>query len=226
MVEALVTCGYKAAMIKTLTNRDATRDNILDHLTWLLKNNNPGDSLVFYFSGHGSYRNDTNGDEPDGKDEVICPHQSLTFISDDVLHERLKELPGTVNLDVFLDCCHSGSGIREDGEIRVRFMDPPKERLARRAEPRSARFMAPREEASDHTLWAACRSDQKSFERPLEGKVRGVFTYHLTRELLRTQGNIKRSELHKRVKNAISIPFKQEPQLETDSTNRNEFIFT
>lgn len=33
----------------------------------------PGDSLFFHFSGHGSQQYDRNGDEEDGYDETICP---------------------------------------------------------------------------------------------------------------------------------------------------------
>ena len=32
-----------------------------------------GDSLVFYFSGHGLRQPDFNNDERDGFDETICP---------------------------------------------------------------------------------------------------------------------------------------------------------
>ena len=50
----------------------------------------PGDVLVFYYSGHGSQVRDRNGDElTDGLDEIICPYDMDwdrgTYILDDDL---------------------------------------------------------------------------------------------------------------------------------------------
>ncbi|KAL2492361.1 Metacaspase-3 [Abeliophyllum distichum] len=43
-----------------------TRKNIEDGFKWLTRDLQFGDSLVFYFSGHGSRQFDFNGDEKDG----------------------------------------------------------------------------------------------------------------------------------------------------------------
>ncbi|GJU85491.1 peptidase C14, caspase catalytic [Tanacetum coccineum] len=54
-------------------SRSPTRRNILMAMEWLTKGCRSGDSLVFYYAGHGSHVVDYDGDEKDGYDEAICP---------------------------------------------------------------------------------------------------------------------------------------------------------
>ncbi|KAL1369435.1 hypothetical protein AAHE18_02G196200 [Arachis hypogaea] len=53
--------------------RIPTRCNIEMALRWLIEGSKSGDSLVFFFSGHGTQELDLNMDEIDGYDEAICP---------------------------------------------------------------------------------------------------------------------------------------------------------
>lgn len=65
----------------------------------------------FHYSGHGTQQNDVNFDEPDGKDEGICPCDFSTsglIIDDDLLTIFSQFNPNTKVIAVF-DCCHSGS---------------------------------------------------------------------------------------------------------------------
>lgn len=65
-----------------------TRINILNGMRWLVNGVQPGDSLVFHFSGHGSQAEDRSGDEVEGFDSTICPldHQKSGQIIDDVTY--------------------------------------------------------------------------------------------------------------------------------------------
>jgi hypothetical protein len=65
----------------------ATRANVASALTALIGEARPGDSLVFTFSGHGSWLPDESGDEPDGRDEMLCPHDVSRgqYLMDDAL---------------------------------------------------------------------------------------------------------------------------------------------
>jgi metacaspase-1 len=58
---------------KTLLGKEASRKNILDELKRILGLMTRQDTLIFSYSGHGTWVADTSGDEPDGKDEAICP---------------------------------------------------------------------------------------------------------------------------------------------------------
>ncbi|KAI7744213.1 hypothetical protein M8C21_019460, partial [Ambrosia artemisiifolia] len=79
MHQLLLKLGFPNASIRILTEeqseptRTPTRHNILMALEWLTKGSRSGDSLVFYYAGHGSHVADVNGDERDGLDEAICP---------------------------------------------------------------------------------------------------------------------------------------------------------
>ncbi len=75
--------------MRVYTNKLATRSQIEESVTqWLPAISRPGDTVVFYFSGHGMQIDDDNGDEADGKDEVIVPHD---FVSGDILLELVKK---------------------------------------------------------------------------------------------------------------------------------------
>jgi hypothetical protein len=54
-------------------------------------------TLLIWFSGHGSFVIDQNGDESDGYDEVICVMKEdgsgIDYIIDDEIHEILKLIP-------------------------------------------------------------------------------------------------------------------------------------
>ncbi|KAJ0010872.1 hypothetical protein Pint_32878 [Pistacia integerrima] len=64
--------GFKVEAILVLTEEEAeeqhkpTKKNIQKALQWLVEGSQRGDSLVFYFGGHGLRQPDFNGDELDG----------------------------------------------------------------------------------------------------------------------------------------------------------------
>lgn len=107
--------GFDNENIKLLTEEDQitpTKTNIIENIVWLTRDANPGDTIVFYYSGHGSYIKDTTGDEVDGKDEVLVPldYDSQGYISDDMLFDYLlKPLQTGVKVFLMTDCCHSGT---------------------------------------------------------------------------------------------------------------------
>ena len=96
------------------TSSFANRVNILVGMKWLVYGAKPGDSLFFFFAGHGCQVKDTDGDEVDGLDETILPsdHRIKGQIVDDVMFEILiKPLPAGCRLTAVMDCCHSGTGL-------------------------------------------------------------------------------------------------------------------
>ncbi|KAK1430265.1 hypothetical protein QVD17_12894 [Tagetes erecta] len=89
-----------------------TRRNIQEALKWLVKDNQPGDSLVFYFSGHGLRQPDFSEDEVDGFDETICPLDFRTagMIVDNEINDTIvRPLKTGVKLHAIIDACHSGT---------------------------------------------------------------------------------------------------------------------
>jgi hypothetical protein len=109
-------CEFSDENMKVLTDNDIrpTRANIISHISWLVSSCLPGDTLVFHYSGHGSYATDVSGDESDKKDEVLVPldYNTAGMIPDDWLFANLvQKVPQQVNLWAFVDACHSGTMI-------------------------------------------------------------------------------------------------------------------
>ena len=91
------------------TTLKPTRDNILEKYKQLLINSKEGDILYFTFSGHGSYTIDRNGDELDGKDELLVSIDNRGITDDELKNIAQQYLKNNVTLFVLLDCCHSGT---------------------------------------------------------------------------------------------------------------------
>ncbi|KAL8149339.1 metacaspase-1-like [Apium graveolens] len=92
--------------------RRPTKHNIRMAMYWLVQGCQPGDSLVFHFSGHGSQQRNYNGDEIDGYDETICPVDFETqgmIIDDEINATIVNPLPHGVKLHSIIDACHSGT---------------------------------------------------------------------------------------------------------------------
>jgi len=66
--------GFGTADIKTLLDTQATKKNMQAGIKALITGASKGDTLVLHYSGHGANVPDKNGDEADGRDEILCPH--------------------------------------------------------------------------------------------------------------------------------------------------------
>lgn len=88
------------------------KHNIRMALFWLVNGCQPGDSLVFHYSGHGSRQRNYNGDEVDGYDETLCPLDFETqgmIVDDEINTTIVRPLPRGVKLHAIIDSCHSGT---------------------------------------------------------------------------------------------------------------------
>lgn len=227
--------GFTTKEIRVLVDERATKKNILSRLQWLVEKAKAGDALLFHFSGHGSQIVDRDGDElKDKKDEILCPHDmdwDGNFISDDDLWKWFKGLPGGVNLEVLLDCCHSGTGTREMMAIRSlplemsfkpRFLPPPVDIACREDEDMEVRRLLRGRNPMNHVLFAGCRENQTAADAYIDGSYNGAFTYYFCRRLREVQGSIMRIELLRRVRASLRYHgFSQVPQLECEKPERN-----
>ncbi|CAL0309505.1 unnamed protein product [Lupinus luteus] len=91
-----------------------TKHNMRAAMRWLVEGCKPGDSMVFYFSGHGSREVDHSMDEVDGYDEAICPvdyeHEGK-IIDDEINATIVRPLPPGAKLHAVLDTCFSGTAL-------------------------------------------------------------------------------------------------------------------
>ncbi|XP_047336285.1 metacaspase-1-like [Impatiens glandulifera] len=91
-----------------------TKENMKRALKWLVKNCKAGDSLIFYFSGHGVRQLDFDDDEVDGYNETLCPVDFKTsgMIFDNEINDAIvKPIKTDVKLHAIIDACHSGTVI-------------------------------------------------------------------------------------------------------------------
>ncbi|KAK4489359.1 hypothetical protein RD792_005166 [Penstemon davidsonii] len=92
--------------------RIPTKSNIRLAMFWLVQGCQPGDSLVFHYSGHGSQQRNYTGDEIDGYDETLCPldYETQGMIVDNEINATIvRPLPPGVKLHAIIDACHSGT---------------------------------------------------------------------------------------------------------------------
>lgn len=109
---------FDSANVKILVNTEVTKARVRQLLKWIFQDTQPGDRLLFHFSGHGSYTPDLSGDESDQRDELICLYDmdfnnKESYFIDDELHDWTRKLPKGRQLVVVLDNCNSGTGTRK-----------------------------------------------------------------------------------------------------------------
>lgn len=132
--------GFNNYNTRVVLDSRATADNVKARMEWLKEGAQPGDSLFLHFSGHGSQIRDRDGDElKDHKDEIICLYGmnwDKGFITDDYFDDWFKTIPDGVVVEVFFDCCNSGTGegitsksvsLLEGSspEMKNRYLEPP-----------------------------------------------------------------------------------------------------
>lgn len=231
--------------ITLLTDRAATKDAVLGALTEALdRANTPTehlDHIVFTMSSHGTQLPDTSGDEADQVDEAFATYDLRqngtawdpgTLIIDDELHDLFARLPRGVLLDVILDTCHSGSGLRALSLLptvenwRPRFVPPPTPlgrdgAEADGADTRTLRDLVRLSTAgAKPVLFAACRADQTAADANFDGRYNGAFT-HFFLDALRTDAPTSRGEVIKQVNAKLRArKFPQRAQLEAPARGK------
>jgi hypothetical protein len=235
--------GFQTRDVRLLTDSRATTAAIRSGLEQLVSGARPGDSLVFHYSGHGTQVRDIHGDElSDGLDEIICPYDldwDAPFTDDD-MGDICSKVPAGAMLTVILDCCHSGTGLREynrpDLPVRYRFLAPPvdirhraESRIENRGIDRSVTMSGPDRNlrvrrfgtsmANGATvLIAGCRDDQLSADAWIDGDYHGALTYYLWGSLRAAGWNLTcRKLLAATAAELKAHNFGQVPQLEGPS---------
>jgi metacaspase-1 len=109
MEKLAVAQGFK--VLGVLRDAQGTRQAVKDAFTQAAKTLKSGDIFLFTYSGHGSFVPDENGDEPDHADETWCLYDGM-LVDDEVYLMWQAFAPG-VRIFALLDCCHSGTAIRD-----------------------------------------------------------------------------------------------------------------
>lgn len=245
---ATAPCGEQTATsaVKTLCSAQATKQAILDafdsHLIknaekyWTAKKNTPdkGPTVVFYYSGHGSYipdgmpiegekESELVKDEADGRDETLVPHDSdkkgSRDIRDDSFDERVRKLAKyTSNIIFISDSCHSGTITRGAGKKGVE-REFPTTSGTRGNDSRATDNIS---FDSSYVTISGSLPTEFSFEDLLPDPVtkreqqNGLLTYHFVHQLRQNPGATYR-DIIRLVRTAVTAAGKgQTPQVEGD----------
>ncbi|AOW99995.1 caspase [Moorena producens PAL-8-15-08-1] len=234
----VATDGYQLH-IRTLLNRDATRQAVVDGFRQHLCQASREDVAFFYYAGHGSQEQAPQefwAIEPERLDETLVCYDSRTEGGWDLADKELAKLisevaqknPHTV---IILDCCHSGAGTRGDleGEIAVRKTSTDKRQrplesfiFSLSETDKLSAALSPEKNPSGwsfptgkHIFLAACRDSETAKEFNSNGQPRGAFSYFLLDTLKKANGSLTYRDLFKRVNALVRSKITaQSPQIE------------
>ncbi|MDQ0095392.1 caspase family protein [Paeniglutamicibacter psychrophenolicus] len=224
--------GFADGQIEVLTDAAATKEAVMGRLGEAMDRAESDGlkHLVFTFSSHGTQIPDATGDEADQADEAFATYDlnqagdqwdPATLISDDELHALISRAGSGMLVEVVLDTCHSGDGLKALDLLpgrRPRFLPPPTPiglDLTATADPRAFRDLVSRSgRGTRPVLLAGCRSDQTSADAVFDGRYNGAFTYYLLGELRTDPTRSRRSILAAVTKSLAKGRFDQRAQLE------------
>jgi hypothetical protein len=197
--------------IHIVEEEKATREGILQAMKkYLLDEPNPGDTVVFYYAGHGSQRYNSLTDKPFHLDETIVPADASSGAFD----IRDKEIARLFNqivdkgilLTAVFDSCHSGSiarGIPVGSQGKVRFLayDTRDAADAPDKGPDGKPAARPEDRPGGVLVLSATQHDQSAMEwTGSDGKPHGAFTVAFLDALQTLPANSSAHDIYKRVK--------------------------
>jgi metacaspase-1 len=222
MLDWSAALGARGFDVRQLRDGEATKDAMVASIERLVADGKSGDTLLLTYSGHGSWIPDRSGDEPDGRDECLCPHdiaQNRPLVDDQLLELFSARAPKT-RLVFISDSCHSGSVSRaappivgDDAPQRIRFLPPTRflgaaeaavaERLARPVASGRPRHAA--------LLLSGCRDTEYSYDARFNGRANGAFTYCALKSL---KANMSYRDWYRAIREHLpSSSYPQSPNL-------------
>lgn len=188
------TLGRRGFEVTLMLDAQAKRTAMLKAIGELIDSAAKGDSLIITYSGHGTWVPDSSGDEPDGRDEGLCPYDisSKGPLLDDDIHSLFGRRAAGVRIVLISDSCHSGSVTRgledgvDPGAPKVRFMPLQDWMPADRLPSGSVRTLDSRgglSRSGGDLLLAGCQDTEYSWDTSFGGRPNGAFTYYALKTL-------------------------------------------
>ena len=233
---------FPQADVKLVTDSEATKANMVAGIKGLLAGAKAGDVLVFTNSSHGSYQVDTDDDEQDKRDELICPYDIAdNVLLDDELRVLFADLPKGVSLTVISDSCFSGTvtraaisenipGLRTPDDRRVRFLSPALRGDKVLANPWTAPSVSRQkypESKMKEVLLSGCNDKEYSYDALIGGVYHGAMTCFAIQAIQAANYHITYAQLATRLQHLLDdAGYPQHPQVEGRSANKKRQIFT
>jgi hypothetical protein len=198
--------GYDAANISFMTDVTPvkpTRANILNGFSTLLENAQTGDKLFFFYSGHGTQKNNNNNPNPADKiDECIYPLDG--GIITDIELKRIidAKLKAGVTLTAVFDSCFSGTIMN----LRYNYLNGG-------AGDQLVVDTYAAETRGDIICISGCKDTQTSEDAFIEGKYGGALTWSINNTVLNDNNDTTWGQLVENMRSLmISSEYTQIPQ--------------
>jgi hypothetical protein len=240
--------------VTTLLDAQASKAAMVEGLRELIGGAARGDVVVISFAGHGTCVPDLDGDELDGLDEGLCPHDIQTgagALTDDEIHQLLGARAAGVRLVLIADSCHSGTVTRAaapdpdaDDAPRVRFLPMgnwlPPSRLPRalsgsrglsmQAVTGRSAFSKALSRAGGDLLLAGCQegADHFSYDASFRGRHSGAFSYYALKALKGLPADATYAQWHAAITPAClpAASYPQTPQIVGSAAAKRRRIFS
>lgn len=226
--ETLLKQGYD---VRVLLDAEATKANLVAAISERLSRLGVGDRFVFTFSGHGTWLPDTDGDEPDKRDEALCcfDYAQGGLLVDDELYNIFQKRKFGSRVTVLSDSCHSGTLTRMAGDSTIqktaKFIPPTLfSDISEEAAIRAETYTPPGKPRSDVVLISGCADVEYSYDANIDGRANGAFTYY-ARKALAQAPSPRVKDVYAEIQKLLpSQQYPQSPQLTAGVFQRNSAL--
>lgn len=226
--EAMVARKFEATL---LLDEKASKSNMHEAISKIVGDTGRDDIAVITYSGHGTWIADEDGDEPDGRDEALCPHDITegNLLTDDELYDIFSERRRGARIIMISDSCHSGTVTRARTIMpgtendpwnfqKIRYLAPEfyikddKARLRRSRQVENVRARGKIRSAS--VLLAGCKDDEYSYDAWFNGRPNGAFTYVALHTLKSLPDDATYRDWYRKIREILPhVNYPQTPQL-------------
>ncbi len=225
----------------TLLNDQAKKNDMVRAISNIVEKTGKDDIAVITYSGHGTWVADEDGDESDGRDEALCPHDIMEgeILTDDELYEIFTQRSWGARIIFISDSCHSGSVSRashfmpgtenDDWKFpKIRYLAPEvwlKNNPALLQRARSVEHTQGRWNIRAATvLFAGCKDTEYSYDAWFNGKANGAFTYSALQALDKLDPDATYGDWYKEIRKLLPhVQYPQTPQIMASSYQKNKW---
>lgn len=199
---------------RILRNREATRENILEHFGWLNMVANTGDRVFIFYSGHGK------------QNSPILPYDSDSLITLDKIKRALSKIEAQ-EIIFFADACYSGKLAGKGAKAAI-------ERESLTGLSKGVAMEMSEAKDTGIVIITSANGIQEAYEQ--SGSKNGIFTYHLMKALMDKErqrlvdqdqdGRVTLFELYHDLYRAVTNESQQEPQISDPERAKEIVLFS
>ena len=199
---------------RILRNREATRENILEHFGWLNMVANTGDRVFIFYSGHGK------------QNSPILPYDSDSLITLDKIKRALSKIEAQ-EIIFFADACYSGKLAGKGAKAAI-------ERESLTGLSKGVAMEMSEAKDTGIVIITSANGIQEAYEQ--SGSKNGIFTYHLMKALMDKDrqrlvdrdhdGRVTLWELYDDLHRAVTNESQQEPQISAPERAKEIVLFS